>query len=133
MNSTLAIKIQFTVYNPNLALLAEKRIIIEFLETGGFINLEHDSVLLNSKLTRTTFNQIQSYILLILGIVLTATGIYSINEEAENERMIKELQAAAADAEEEGEGAPAEGEAAGEDGEKKDQQQDKKKGKKVDD
>jgi len=42
MGSTLAIIMQFYVYNPNLYIMNEKRIVIEFLETGGFINLEHD-------------------------------------------------------------------------------------------
>jgi hypothetical protein len=53
MNSTLAIIFQFYVYNPNLYLINEKRIVIEFFETGGFYNLEHDSILINMKLTRT--------------------------------------------------------------------------------
>lgn len=52
MNSTLAIIMQFYVYNPNLYIMNEKRIIVEFLETGGFINLEHDQLLINMRLYR---------------------------------------------------------------------------------
>jgi hypothetical protein len=53
LNSTLAIIFQFNVYNPNLQLVSEKRIVLEFFETGGFINLEHDQVITNMKLSRT--------------------------------------------------------------------------------
>jgi hypothetical protein len=42
MDSTIAIGISFFIYNPNLYLLEEKRIVIEFLEPGGFINIEHE-------------------------------------------------------------------------------------------
>lgn len=41
MDSTIAIMLEFYLYNPNLFQVAEKRIIVEFIETGGFINMEH--------------------------------------------------------------------------------------------
>lgn len=41
MDSTIAIMLEFYMYNPNLNQVAEKRIMVEFIETGGFINLEH--------------------------------------------------------------------------------------------
>ena len=50
--STLSIIIQLNVYNPNLFIVNQKRIVIEFLETGGIINLEHDSILTNMRLYR---------------------------------------------------------------------------------
>ena len=43
---------EFYVYNPNLHMVDEKRIVIEFLEQGGFINMEHDHILINTKLFR---------------------------------------------------------------------------------
>ena len=52
MDSTLAIMVEFYLYNPNLRQAAEKRVIVEFLETGGFINFEHDVMLINMMLTR---------------------------------------------------------------------------------
>ena len=58
MDSTLAIIFQFYVYNPNLYIMNEKRIVIEFLETGGIINMEHDSLLINTKLYRTTLHSV---------------------------------------------------------------------------
>lgn len=33
-------------------MIDEKRIVIEFLEPGGFINMEHESLLINMKLYR---------------------------------------------------------------------------------
>ena len=53
MDSTIAIMIEFYLYNPNLSQVAEKRMIIEFIETGGFINLEHQVMLMNMKLYRS--------------------------------------------------------------------------------
>lgn len=51
-DASLAIVITFYVYNPNLYFIDEKRIAIEFLEPGGFINMEHESLLINMKLYR---------------------------------------------------------------------------------
>ena len=53
MSSTLSIIISVYVYNPNLYICNEQRIIIEFLETGGLINLGHESLLINMKLYRS--------------------------------------------------------------------------------
>ena len=58
MGSTLSIIISLYVYNPNLYVVDEQRIIIEFLETGGLINLGHDSLLINMKLYRKTTHYI---------------------------------------------------------------------------
>lgn len=33
-------------------MIDEKRIVVEFLEPGGFINFEHESMLINMKLQR---------------------------------------------------------------------------------
>lgn len=52
MHGTIAIKVQFYVYNPNLYMMNQKRFVIEFLETGGFINFEHDAILVNTRLYR---------------------------------------------------------------------------------
>ena len=38
MPATIGIKVEFYVYNPNLYMKNQKRFVIEFLETGGFIN-----------------------------------------------------------------------------------------------
>jgi hypothetical protein len=54
MGSTLSIIISVYVYNPNLYIVDEQRIVIEFLETGGLINLGHESLLINMKLYRDT-------------------------------------------------------------------------------
>mmetsp|Transcript_4491 Transcript_4491/g.6733 ORF Transcript_4491/g.6733 Transcript_4491/m.6733 type:complete len:123 (+) Transcript_4491:1353-1721(+) len=53
-DSTIAIIQSFYVYNPNLQMIMEKRIITEFLEPGGFINLEHQQMIANIKLYRNT-------------------------------------------------------------------------------
>jgi hypothetical protein len=53
MDSTIAFIIEFYMYNPNLYQIGEKRMIIEFIETGGFINLEHQVMLINGMLYRS--------------------------------------------------------------------------------
>lgn len=50
--ATLAIIIQFNIFNPNLEMLLNKRLVIEFIETGGFINFEHDAIMVNTRLYR---------------------------------------------------------------------------------
>jgi len=80
----------FAIYNPNLNLVNEKRVVVEFLETGGFINLEHDSLIINMKLYRTTGHNVQSTIILILGLVMIVLSIYDINQEYEEAERIKE-------------------------------------------
>ena len=52
--ATLAFIMEFYVYNPNLHMVDEKRIVIEYLEQGGFINMEHDHILMNTRLFRRT-------------------------------------------------------------------------------
>ena len=44
--------VEFYLYNPNLRQAAEKRVIVEFLETGGFINFETEVMTINMMLTR---------------------------------------------------------------------------------
>jgi hypothetical protein len=39
--ATVAVIIQWWLYNPNLEIIAEKTLVIEFIESGGFINVEH--------------------------------------------------------------------------------------------
>lgn len=105
MPSTLAIIIQFYVYNPNLQMMCEKRITIEFMETGGIINMEHDSVLINMRLYRTWQHSMQSYIICVLGLILTVTGIIDIkNEDEEKQQLEKEKNKALEEAAAEGEG-----------------------------
>ena len=53
MDSTISVHMSFYLYNPNLNQVAEKRIIIEFIETGGFINIEHEVKTINIKLYRS--------------------------------------------------------------------------------
>lgn len=68
--STLAIVIQFVMYNPNLQVLQEKHFAIEFLEPGGLINLEHDTKLANTKLFRSSGQNVQSIIILANGVLM---------------------------------------------------------------
>lgn len=58
MGSTLSIILSVYVYNPNLYVIDEQRIIIEFLETGGLINLSHESLMINMKLYRSPWHYI---------------------------------------------------------------------------
>ena len=55
MDSTLALLFIFNIYNPNYHMAQEKRFLIEFLETGGLINMEHGATMVNAKLYRTTW------------------------------------------------------------------------------
>ena len=89
MKSTLAVIMQFYVYNPNLFLVQEKRIVLEFLETGGFINMEHDSIIINMKLTRNDSQSARGNIIMVLGIVMIIMSVYDINEEYKAEQALK--------------------------------------------
>jgi hypothetical protein len=53
MDSTLALLFKIVIYNPNYRMMQEKTFVIEFLDTGGLINFEHDSVLVNTHLYRS--------------------------------------------------------------------------------
>ena len=37
-DATVAILLEFQIYNPNLYMLAKKSFVLEFMEAGGFIN-----------------------------------------------------------------------------------------------
>lgn len=40
-DETLNVVIEFLIYNPNIDMLAKKNFVIEFLEAGPIINIEH--------------------------------------------------------------------------------------------
>ena len=114
-NSTLAFIIQFYVYNPNYYMVNEKRVVVEFLETGGFINMEHDHLLINTKLYRTPAQNLQSITIMLLGFLLfflSVLDIYlenlDIGGEDEDEEAPPAGDAAAAETQQAE--APAEGE-----------------------
>ena len=130
MESTLAIIIQFIVYNPNLQILNEKRIVLEFLETGGFINMENEQLLINMKLYRLPKHSIQGAIIMLNGLVLCILSFIDIRkeiqEQIELERAMaleQEEEANAGKKEKEGE----EQEDAGEEEKKLDDKKDDKK------
>lgn len=66
--SQLAVTLSWYIYNPNLWILQEKRVTIEFLDSG-FINLEHDVILVNMKLYRNLDQNISSSIIIANGII----------------------------------------------------------------
>lgn len=66
--SMLAITLSYHIYNPNLWILQEKRVTIEWLDSG-FINLEHDVILINMKLYRNIDQNISSSIIIGNGII----------------------------------------------------------------
>lgn len=89
----IAIKVEFYVYNPNLYMLNQKRFVIEFLETGGFINFEHDSILINTKLYRDWSMNIQTAAILLNGLIMLLLSVRQIkkdNDEAEALRKAQE-------------------------------------------
>ena len=74
-------------------MIDEKRIVIEFLEPGGFINLEHESLLINMKLQREIHQHVQSAIIFVMGIAVMAFSIIDIkkeNQEMQNEAKVEE-------------------------------------------
>jgi hypothetical protein len=81
MGSTLSLIISVYVYNPNLFICDEQRIVIEFLETGGLINLGHESLLINMKLYRTTTHYLQSAAIIVLGFCLMVFGVRDIKND----------------------------------------------------
>lgn len=89
MPATIAIKVEFYVYNPNLYMMNQKRFVIEFLETGGFINFEHDAVLVNTKLYRTTGNYVQTIIILLNGFLMCYLSIMQIKKDLEEEEAVR--------------------------------------------
>ena len=70
MKASVAVVMQFYVYNPNLRMIAEKSIAFEFLETGGFINVEHTIKISNTMFFRDTILDLQSYTVILLGMFL---------------------------------------------------------------
>lgn len=64
------------MYNPNLFMINQKRFVIEFLETGGFINFEHDSILVNTRLYRNLSMEIQSIAILLNGLIMFILSVY---------------------------------------------------------
>jgi hypothetical protein len=105
MDSTISVMLEFYLYNLNLYQVAEKRIIIEFIETGGFINFEHQIMLINGMLYRSFAQQAQSIIIIVLGLGLFVLSFIDIKNEA---KAAAEAAAALAAEEAEGEegGAP---------------------------
>lgn len=67
---------------------------MEFLETGGFINMEHDSIIINGKLTRNDGQAARGNIIMVLGIIMIILSVYDINEEYKAEQMLLEAAAA---------------------------------------
>jgi len=74
--STLAIIISFFIYNPNTYLAQEKKLAIEFLTPGLFINLEHSMSMVNTKLYRNDAQTAVSTIAIVLGFVLVGLSLY---------------------------------------------------------
>lgn len=105
--ATLGIIITFFIYNPNTFLVQEKKLAIEFLTPGLFINLEHSMQMINVKLYRNDTQQAVSSIAIILGFVLIGLSTYQIYLEEED----KKLAEADEDGEEEEGAAPAEAKA----------------------
>ena len=63
--------------------------------------MEHDAVLINTKLYRTAGHSIQSVTIMILGVIMLILGMYDINLEYQAELALKQSEAeeAAANAE----------------------------------
>lgn len=88
MDSTLALLFKVVVYNPNYRMMHEKTFLIEFLDTGGLINFEHDSVLVNTHLYRSEGHQLMGVSLFISGIGLCVISIIDIKQELEEQRQM---------------------------------------------
>ena len=76
--ATMAILLEFQIYNPTIQMFLEKKVAIEFLPQGGFINIEHQCEITNLKLYMTTNVSAVSAIIQVLGIILMFTSLYSI-------------------------------------------------------
>ena len=87
--ATVALIMEFQVYNPNLYMLAKKTFVIEFMEAGGFINFQHETLMMNMRLYRTPFQSLISSILMIIGIVLTALSINQIKQENKAAKLLQ--------------------------------------------
>ena len=73
--ATVALLMEFQVYNPNLWMMAKKTFVIEFMEAGGFINFQHETLMINMRLYRSPFQNFFSSILMVIGIVLSALSV----------------------------------------------------------
>lgn len=71
-------------------MINQKRFVIEFLETGGFINFEHDSILVNTKLYRNASMNVQTTLILINGFVMFFLSVLQIKKDAEEEKALRE-------------------------------------------
>ena len=82
LDSTLAIVMVINFYNVHTQIAIEKRIVLEFFEEGGLINLEHQSTVINMALYRNFTMQIQSAITMLAGVLLVFLSIIDIKDEA---------------------------------------------------
>ena len=62
-------------------MLAKKTLVIEFMEAGGFINMQHESVLMNMKLYRTPRQSFVSSLIMVIGFCLFTLSIEHIKRE----------------------------------------------------
>ena len=59
-------------------MFAEKTFTIEFLQTGGIINFEHNTIFANMRLYRYSGQNINSILVMVSGFILIALSIYDI-------------------------------------------------------
>ena len=89
--STLAIIISFFIYNPNTYLAQEKKLAIEFLTPGLFINLEHSMSMVNTKLYRNDAQTAVSTIAIVLGFVLVGLSLYQVHLEEADRKLAADV------------------------------------------
>ena len=93
--------IEFLIYNPNLEMLAKKNFVIEFLESGPMINIEHQVKITNMKMNRDGGHIISSVISALLGVGLCFLSFIDIKNH-NNEILKQKLEEMDAEGEEGG-------------------------------
>jgi hypothetical protein len=68
-------------------MLAKKTLVIEFMDAGGFINFQHESVLMNMKLYRTVKHSVVSTLIMMIGCCLCILSIIHIKIEFANKKL----------------------------------------------
>lgn len=85
--STLNIILSFFVYNPNLYLIQERTVNIEFIDVGGFINIDHQPIIANIKFGRNVSDDANTALITIISLILISLQLYIISCDLEDKEL----------------------------------------------
>lgn len=90
--ATLNIIMSFFIYNPNQFLIQERKINIEFVSVGGFINIDHTPIIANVLLSRDANDNMISYSIILNGVLLAVLQLYIIQGDVADRELAMQAQ-----------------------------------------